>query len=68
MAAYRALDRREAESFEQLCNAMDRLIYTATVLLSEMPDDDDPTLIVDVASLSLRRLIGRATAFINANG
>lgn len=68
MAAYRALGRREAESFEQLCTAMDRLVYTATALLDEMPAEEDPVLIVDVASLSLRRLIARATAFINANG
>ncbi|CAN7649934.1 hypothetical protein LJR090_001402 [Bosea sp. LjRoot90] len=68
MAAYRALDRREAEGFEQLCAAMDRLVYTATALLDEMPTEEDPALIVDVASLSLRRLIARATAFINANG
>lgn len=68
MAAYRSLGRREAESFEILCAAMDRLIYTATVLLDEMPAEEDPGLIVDVASLSLRRLIARANAFINANG
>lgn len=68
MAAYRALGRREAEGFDELCAAMDRLIYTATALLDEMPMEDDPGLIVDVASLSLRRLIARATAFINANG
>lgn len=68
VAAYRALGRREAEGFEQLCTAMDRLVYTVTALLDEMPAEEDPALIVDVASLSLRRLIARATAFINANG
>lgn len=68
MAAYRALGQREAESFETLCAAMERLIYTATALLDEMPAEEDPALIVDVASLSLRRLIARANAFINANG
>lgn len=68
LAAYRALGQREAESFEALCAAMDRLICTATALLDEMPPEEDPALIVDVASLSLRRLIARANAFINANG
>ena len=68
MAAYRALGQREAASFETLCAAMERLIYTATALLDEMPAEEDPALIVDVASLSLRRLIARANAFINANG
>ena len=66
--AYRALGKREADGFENLCAAMHRLILTATALLDEMPAEEDPALIVDVASLSLRRLIGRATAFINANG
>lgn len=68
MAAYRGLGQREVQSFDALCAAMDRLIYTATALLDEMPAEEDPGLIVDVASLSLRRLIARATAFINANG
>jgi hypothetical protein len=67
-AAYRALGKREVEAFDGLCAAMDRLIHTATALLDEMPAEEDPGLIVDVASLSLRRLIARATAFINANG
>jgi len=68
MAAYRGLGPREVASFESLCAAMERLIQTATALLAEMPDNEDPALIVDVASLSLRRLIARAAAFINANG
>ena len=68
MAAYRGLDQSQARSFDALCAAMDRLIYTATALLDEMPAEEDPGLIVDVASLSLRRLIARANAFINANG
>lgn len=68
LAAYRGLGPREAQSFDALCAAMDRLIYTATALLDEMPAEEDPGLIVDVASLSLRRLIARANAFINANG
>jgi hypothetical protein len=68
LAAYRELGQREAQSFDALCLAMDRLIYTATALFDEMPAEEDPGLIVDVASLSLRRLIARATAFINANG
>ena len=67
-AAYRALGKREVEGFESLCAAMNRLIHTATALLDEMPEHEDPTLIVDVASLSLRTLIARATAFINAHG
>ncbi len=66
--AYRLLGAREAEGFEGLCAAMNRLVFTVTALLDEMPENEDPTLVVDVASLSLRRLIARAAAFINANG
>ena len=66
--AYRRLGSREVAGFDALCAAMDRLVLTATALLDEMPDSEDPALIVDVACLSLRRLIARAAAFINANG
>lgn len=66
--AYRRLGPREVAGFDALCAAMDRLVLTATALLDEMPDSEDPALIVDVACLSLRRLIARAAAFINANG
>lgn len=66
--AYRRLGARESAGFGELCAAMDRLVFTATALLDDMPDSEDPALIVDVACLSLRRLIARAAAFINANG
>jgi len=66
--AYRRLGARESEGFESLCAAMNRLVLTVTALLDEMPEEEDPALIVEVASLSLRRLLARATAFINANG
>jgi hypothetical protein len=68
IAAYRGLGEGETTGFEHLCAAMNRLVDSTTTLLAEMAPDEDPTLIVDVASLSLRRLIARATAFINANG
>lgn len=66
--AYQRLGAREVAAFDELCAAMDRLVLTATALIEEMSDSEDPALIVDVASLSLRRLIARAAAFINANG
>lgn len=68
LRAYDALDKVEVEAFENLCAAMNRLIRTVTALLDEMPESEDPALVVEVASLSLRRLLARATAFINANG
>lgn len=68
MRAYDGLGKRELRGFEDLCAAMNRLVLTATALLDEMPQDEDPVFVVEVASLSLRRLIARATVFINANG
>lgn len=68
LAAYAQLDPAARQSFEGLCLSMNRLISTVTVLLAELPPAHDTTPIVDVASEALRRLIGRATHFINANG
>jgi hypothetical protein len=68
LAAYEMLDPTFRRGFEALCVSMNRLISTVTALLAELPPEQDTTPIVDVASEALRRLIGRATQFINANG
>ncbi len=68
LAAYERLDPGFRRGFEALCVSMNRLISTVTALLSELPPEQDATPIVDVASEALRKLIGRATQFINANG
>jgi hypothetical protein len=68
LAAYEQLVPSSRQSFESLCTSMNRLISTVTALLAELPPEQDATPIVDVASGALRRLIGRATQFINANG
>ena len=47
---------------------MTRLIATATAVLADAPANADLAAIVEVAGEALRRLIGRATQFINANG
>jgi hypothetical protein len=47
---------------------MARLVSTATALLADKRDGLDPATIVEVAGDALRRQIGRATQFINANG
>ena len=39
-----------------------------TALLSEQPAAPELPVIIEVASESLRKLIGRSTQFINANG
>jgi hypothetical protein len=68
LAAYERLDPAFRKAFEALCVSMNRLVSTVTALLAELPPEQDPTPIVDVASEALRKLIGRATQFINANG
>lgn len=68
LAAYDSVAPARRAGFEDLCRAMARLIATATALLADRRDCLEATVIVEVASESLRRQIGRATQFINANG
>lgn len=65
--AYRALGAAQAERFEELCTAMNRLVATVSALLDDVPEQD-VALVVEVAARGLRRLIGQAATFINANG
>jgi hypothetical protein len=68
LAAYEALDPGQRRAFEDVCQAMNRLIVTVTALLDDDEHSGDTPAVIDVASSSLRSLIGRATQFINANG
>lgn len=68
MLAFDGLDPTCRKAFEELCRTMNRLIATVTALLSEPDGVGTPAAIVDVAGEALRRLIGRATQFINENG
>ncbi len=68
LAAYDSVAPARRAGFEELCRAMARLISTATALLADRREGLDAATIVDVASEALRRQIGRATQFINANG
>jgi hypothetical protein len=68
LAAYDALDPGHRRAFEDVCQAMSRLIATVTALLDDEDLSDDVPAVIDVASSSLRSLINRATQFINANG
>lgn len=68
LAAYDGIDRARRKGFEQTCAAMTRLIRTMTALLAERPHPPELPIIVEVASEALRKLIGRSTQFINANG
>ena len=68
LAAYDGVVPARRVGFEELCKAMTRLVSTATALLAEKPAGLESTTVVDVAGEALRRQIGRATQFINANG
>jgi len=68
LAAYDSVAPARRAGFEELCQSMARLISTATALLDDPRDGLEATTIIEVASDALRRQIGRATQFINANG
>jgi hypothetical protein len=68
LAAYERLAPARRAAFEEVCRSMTRLIATATAVLADAPANANLAAIVEVAGEALRRLIGRATQFINANG
>lgn len=68
IAAYDGIGAKRRRAFEDTCAAMTRLIRTMTALLDEQPAPPELPVITEVASEALRRLIGRSTQFINANG
>lgn len=67
LAAYEALGPGPRRAFEDVCEAMDRLVAAVIARLDDGRGGDIPAAI-ELASFSLRRLISRATQFINANG
>ena len=68
LAAYDAVVPARRAGFEELCRTMARLVVTATALLAEKRAGLEPQMIVSITGEALRRQIGRATQFINANG
>ncbi|HEY5794928.1 MAG TPA: hypothetical protein VIU82_07915 [Bosea sp. (in: a-proteobacteria)] len=68
IAAYESVVPERRAGFEELCKAMTRLVTTATALLADKPQGLETMTITEVAGEALRRQIGRATQFINANG
>ncbi len=68
LSAYSDLSPDQRRAFEDLCQTMNRLITTVTALIGEDGRGADVPSVVQVASVTLRRLISRATQFINANG
>ncbi|CAH1653773.1 NAD-glutamate dehydrogenase [Hyphomicrobiales bacterium] len=68
LMAYDRVAPSRVSAFEAVCLSMTRLVRTVTALLAEAPQPAELPIIVEVASDVLRRQIGRATQFINANG
>lgn len=68
LAAYERVAPARRAAFEEVCRSMTRLVTTVTALLTEAPANPDVASIVEVAGEALRRQIGRAAQFINANG
>lgn len=67
-AAYEALPPARREAFEGLTRAMDRLVTTAIRALRPPCDPQDAALVAEVTGPALRRLMARASAFLNSAG
>jgi hypothetical protein len=68
LLAYEQLGRTEMGAFESLCSAMNRLVDTVLLVLTEATTPGDAAMVVDVAAAAFRSLLARATAFINSGG
>lgn len=68
LEAYDLVPPARQAGFEEFCDAMARLITTATALLADRKGPLEAVTIVEVAGEALRGQIARATEFINANG
>ncbi len=68
IAAYEALDADVRGQFEELTGAIDRLVRTAILALQPPCAAEDAAIVVAVTAPALRRLIGRAGAFLASNG
>ncbi len=68
IAAYEALEPASRAAFEELQGAMDRLVRTATLALQPPCSPEDARIVAEVTGPALRRLIGRAAAFLASGG
>ncbi|MGJ3265429.1 MAG: hypothetical protein ACFE0R_19600 [Salinarimonas sp.] len=67
-AAYEALPAERRDAFEGLVAAMDRLASTAIRALRPPCEPLDAAHVAEVTGPALRRLIARASAFLNSGG
>lgn len=68
IAAYEALDDEVRAAFEDLTGAMNRLVRTAILALQRPCEPEDAAIVAAVTAPALRRLIGRAGAFLASDG
>ncbi len=68
IAAYEALGAESRAAFEELTGAMNRLIRTAILALQPPCDPEDAAIVAAATAPALRRLVGRAGAFLASNG
>jgi len=65
IAAYDALPEQQRTAFEQIVQAMDKLVLAAVFALQPPCHQQNIVLIAEVIGPALRRLIDRAAAFLN---
>ncbi|KAA2244200.1 hypothetical protein [Salinarimonas soli] len=68
IAAYDALDPAARAGFEELTGAMNRLVRTAVLALQPPCEAEDAAIVAVVTAPALRRLVGRAGAFLASGG
>jgi hypothetical protein len=68
LKAYDALDHTSRGAFEALCSAMNRLVETVLLTLSDVRDPAQMVALVEIAARAFHSLLTRATRFINSGG
>lgn len=68
IAAYEALEPSRRAAFHELKNAMNRLVGTAILALRPPCLPEEARIVAEATGPALRRLIGRAGAFLASNG
>jgi hypothetical protein len=66
--AHDQLSPTQALAFDSLCSAMNRLIETVIIVITEIGTEADAMAVVEVATTAFHNLLARATAFINSGG
>jgi hypothetical protein len=66
--AYSQLSQTQGAAFDNLCAAMNRLVDTVIIVLTEIGTESDAMMVVEVAATAFHSLLARATAFINSGG